>query len=167
MQPPDTCPARIPSPTAICAPSPRGDPPGFVRILDDTTLLLPDRPGNNRVDSFANILDAPGVGLIFFVPGIDETLRVNGAGRVVTDSEVLDSSAVAGRVPRTGLLITVHEVFFHCAKALRRSRLWDPAAQIERKSFPSLGRIIADQVAGFTADAADARIEKAYREKMY
>lgn len=147
--------------------SPRGDPPGFVRILDDKTLLLPDRPGNNRVDSFANILDAPGVGLIFFVPGIDETLRVNGTARLLTDTGALQDSAVAGRVPRTGLVIAVEEAFFHCAKALRRSRLWVPAAQVERSSFPSLGRIIADQVAGFTADVADARIEKAYRERMY
>ena len=147
--------------------SPRGDPPGFVRILDDTTLLLPDRPGNNRVDSFANILDAPGIGLIFFVPGIDETLRVNGTGQVVTDADALEASAVTGKVPRTGLLITVQEVFFHCAKALRRSRLWDPAVQVERKSFPTLGRIIADQIAGFTTESADARIEKAYRERMY
>lgn len=147
--------------------SPRGDPPGFVSILDDSTLLLPDRPGNNRVDSFANILEAPGVGLIFFVPGIDETLRVNGTGRVVTDADALHSSAVAGKVPRTGLLVTVEEVFFHCAKALRRSRLWDPAIQVERKSFPTLGRIVADQISGFTAESADARIEIAYRERMY
>ena len=147
--------------------SPRGDPPGFVRILDDATLLLPDRPGNNRVDSFANVLEAPGVGLIFFVPGIDETLRVNGTGRVLTEANALEASAVAGKVPRTGLLITVQEVFFHCAKALRRSRLWDPAAQVERKSFPTLGRIIADQVAGFTPEGAEARIETAYRERMY
>ena len=147
--------------------SPRGDPPGFVRILDDSTLLLPDRPGNNRVDSFANILDAPGVGLIFFVPGIDETLRVNGTARLLTDADALQDSEVAGKVPRTGLVITIQEAFFHCAKALRRSRLWDPAAQVERSSFPSLGRIIADQIAGFTAEVADARIEKAYREKMY
>ena len=147
--------------------SPRGDPPGFVRILDDSTLLLPDRPGNNRVDSFANILDAPGVGLIFFVPGIDETLRVNGTARLLTDADALHGSEVAGKAPRTGLVITIQEVFFHCAKALRRSRLWDPAVQVERSSFPSLGRIIADQIAGFDADATDVRIEKAYRERMY
>lgn len=145
--------------------SPRGDPPGFVRVLDDTTLLLPDRPGNNRVDSFANVLTAPGVGLIFFVPGIDETLRVNGTARLTTEG--LEDSVVAGKQPRTGLVITVQEAFFHCAKALRRSRLWDPAAQVERKSFPTLGRIIADQVAGFEAEDADRRIDKAYKERMY
>ena len=147
--------------------SPRGDPPGFVRVLDDSTLLLPDRPGNNRVDSFQNILTAPGVGMIFFVPGIDETLRVNGTARLLDESEALEPSTVAGRTPRTGLVITIQEAFFHCAKALRRSKLWDPAVQVERSSFPTLGRIIADQVAGFTPEVADARIETAYREKMY
>ena len=147
--------------------SPRGDPPGFVQVLDDRTLLLPDRPGNNRVDSFGNVLSAPGVGLIFFVPGIDETLRVNGTARLLTEAEALAGLEVNGKAPRTGLVIHVEEAFFHCAKALRRARLWDPAARVERSSFPSLGRIIADQVAGFSAEDADARIEKAYRERMY
>ena len=147
--------------------SPRGDPPGFVKVLDDRTLLIPDRPGNNRVDSFRNILTSPAVGLIFFVPGIDETLRVSGTARLSTDADALAGSAVQGRVPKTGLMIDVSAVMFHCAKALRRGRLWDLAAQVARRDFPSLGQIIADQVAGFTADVADARIETAYRERMY
>ena len=147
--------------------SPRGDPPGFVQVLDDSTLLLPDRPGNNRVDSFGNIIAASGVGLIFFVPGIDETLRVNGAARLLTESAMLAPLEVHGKVPKTGLVITIHEVFFHCAKALRRAKLWDPAALVERSSFPSLGRIIADQISGFSAEDAERRIEVAYREKMY
>lgn len=147
--------------------SPRGDPPGFVQVLDDRTLLLPDRPGNNRVDSFGNILDAPGVGLIFFVPGIDETLRVNGTARLLTDAESLAGSSVAGKTPRTGLVITVDEAFFHCAKALRRARLWDPAAQVERSTFPSLGRILAEQTQAFSADDAERRIEDAYCTRMY
>jgi PPOX class probable FMN-dependent enzyme len=147
--------------------SPRGDPPGFVQVLDDRTLLLPDRPGNNRVDSFANILTAPGVGLIFFVPGIDETLRVNGTARLLADSESLNASSIAGKTPRTGLVIAVDEVFFHCAKALRRARLWDPAAQVERSSFPSLGRIIAEQTRVFSVEEAERRTEDAYRTRMY
>ena len=147
--------------------SPRGDPPGFVQVLDDRTLLLPDRPGNNRVDSFGNILDAPGVGLIFFVPGIDETLRVNGTARLLTDSEALARSSIAGKTPRTGLVIAVDEVFFHCAKALRRARLWDPAAQVERSTFPSLGRIIAEQTRLFSVEEAERRTEDAYRTRMY
>lgn len=147
--------------------SPRGDPPGFVQVLDDRTLLLPDRLGNNRVDSFANILTAPGVGLIFFVPGIDETLRVNGTARLLTDGDALAGSSVAGKTPRTGLVVTVAEAFFHCAKALRRARLWDPATQVERSSFPSLGRIIAEQTRLFTVEEAERRTEEGYRTRMY
>lgn len=147
--------------------SPRGDPPGFVQVIDDVTLLLPDRPGNNRVDSFGNLLSHDGVGMIFFVPGIDETLRVNGRGRLLTAPEMLGPLEVQGKAPKTGLLIAVEEAFFHCAKALRRSKLWDPATRIERSSFPTLGRIIADQVAGWDAEDADRRIEVAYRERMY
>ncbi len=147
--------------------SPRGDPPGFVRVLDDTTLLLPDRPGNNRVDSFANLLASPGVGLIFFVPGFEETLRVNGTARVSTDAEALADSAIAGRVPRTGVLVQVEEAFFHCAKALKRAQLWNPAVQVERRTFPSLGRILADQIAGIRADEADVRVETSYRDRLY
>jgi len=147
--------------------SPRGDPPGFVQVLDDRTLLLPDRPGNNRVDSFANILGTPGVGLIFFVPGIDETLRVNGTARLLTDPEALAGSAIAGRTPRTGMLIAIDEVFFHCAKALRRARLWDATTQVERSTFPSLGRIIAEQTKVFSVEEAERRTEDAYRTRMY
>lgn len=147
--------------------SPRGDPPGFVRVLDDQSLLLPDRPGNNRVDSFGNVVSAPGVGLIFFVPGIDETLRVNGSASLLTEADALASSAVGGKMPRTGLLIRVAEAFFHCGKALKRARLWDPASQIDRASFPSLGRVIADQIGNLTVEDAEQRIETGYRERMY
>ncbi len=147
--------------------SPRGDPPGFVHILDDQTLLVPDRPGNNRVDSFANLLSAPGVGLIFFVPGLDETLRVNGRGRLLTGEETLAPMQVGGRVPRTGLLVDVREAFFHCGKALKRAHLWDPASRVERTAFPTLGRVLADQLHDVDAEDADRRIEKAYRDRMY
>lgn len=147
--------------------SPRGDPPGFVQVLSDTLLLLPDRPGNNLVDTFTNILSAPGIGLIFFVPGIEETLRVNGRGRILTDAARLEPSIVAGKVPKTGLLIDVEEVFFHCAKAIRRARLWDPDTRVDRSVFPSLGRIIADQNASYTEEEAERRLTIAYRERMY
>ena len=147
--------------------SPRGDPPGFVRVLDDTTLLLPDRPGNNRVDSFQNILEAPGVGLLFFVPGIEETLRVNGRATLLTDADALAESEVNGRTPKTGLRIAVDEAYFHCAKALKRSGLWDAGSQVERSAFPTLGRILADQMTAVDVDAAEARIAHAYKEKLY
>ena len=148
--------------------SPRGDPPGFVRVVDDGTLLLPDRPGNNRVDSFANVVDSPGVGLLFFVPGIEETLRVNGRAHLVTDEAALADSAVNGRAPKTGLLVAVEEVFFHCAKALKRSRLWDGTAQVERSSFPSLGRVLSDQMRdAITVEDAEERIAVGYRDRLY
>ena len=147
--------------------SPRGDAPGFVAVLDDTTLMLPDRPGNNRVDSYGNIVTHPGVGLLFFVPGINETLRINGEARVVTEPTLLAPMEAQGKVPRTGLSITIREVFFHCAKALMRSHLWDPEAQVERKSFPTLGKIIADQTAAMPPREAEELVEDGYRNNLY
>jgi PPOX class probable FMN-dependent enzyme len=147
--------------------SPRGDAPGFVLVLDDSTLLLPDRPGNRRVDSFSNILANPHVGLIFFVPGISETVRVSGRARVSTDAELLGKVEAQGKVPKTGLLITVEEACFHCAKALIRANLWDPAARIERKRFPTLAQVMADQIAGVEASAAEATIAESYRDRLY
>ena len=149
--------------------SPRGDAPGFVQVLDQTTLLIPDRRGNNRVDSYGNILASPGVGLIFFVPGIDETLRVNGTARLATDADLLAPSTVDGKLPKAGLVVAVEEVFFHCGKALKRARLWDAARHVPRPDFPSLGRIIIEQTGGReTAVAeADAQIEESYRTRLY
>jgi PPOX class probable FMN-dependent enzyme len=150
-----------------CDASPRGDAPGFVEVADAHTLLVPDRPGNNRVDSLANIASNPRVGLLFFVPGVLETLRVNGRAELTADPARLASLAAAGRVPRSALVVTVEEVFFHCGKALKRSALWDPARYAEPGEIPSLGRILADQVGGVDARDAEARIETAYRDKLY
>lgn len=147
--------------------SPRGDAPGFVRVPDDVTLLLPDRPGNRRVDSYSNILAQPGVGLLFMVPGIEETLRVNGTAQVVTDAALLGPLAAQGRPPLAGLLVSVREAFFHCGKALIRSKLWDASRQMERSSFPTLGRILADQIQSVEATDADASIAETYRTRLY
>ncbi len=147
--------------------SPRGDPPGFVQVLDERTLLLPDRPGNNQVDSLRNVVESPGVGLLFFVPGMNETLRVKGRAEVVTGEELLAPLAVGGRAPLSGLKVTVEEAFLHCGRALLRSRLWDPSAQIERSSYPSYGRVLADQIAGADAGWIDAEEEEANRERLY
>jgi PPOX class probable FMN-dependent enzyme len=147
--------------------SPRGDGPGFVAVLDDSTLLLPDRPGNRRVDSFGNILSNPGVGLLFFIPGLPETLRVNGTARVITDATALGPLQVQGKAPVAGLLIAIEESFFHCGKALIRSKLWDANTQMARKDFPGLGQIIADQTRAVDVEAADTAIEKAYRTTLY
>ena len=147
--------------------SPRGDAPGFVKIIDQHTLLLPDRPGNRRVDSLRNIVAHPGVGLLFFVPGIEETVRINGNGRVITDADLLAQVPAENKIPATGVLITVTEAFYQCAKALIRSKLWDPSTKIDRKTFPSLGQIIADQVKGIDAKTADTNIADSYRTRLY
>lgn len=147
--------------------SPRGDAPGFVAVIDEDTLLIPDRRGNNRVDSYLNVLASPGVGLIFFVPGVAETLRVNGTARLSRDSALLSPLAVQGRAPTVGLVVSVREAFFHCGKALIRSQLWNPETQIERGRFPTLGRIIADQTQAVDAAEADANLEEAYRTRLY
>lgn len=147
--------------------SPRGDEPGFVRVLDEKTLLLPDRPGNNRLDSLTNVQSHPSVGLLFLIPGITETLRVNGRATITTDDELLAASAVQGRPPKTGLLVSVDEVYFHCTKALVRAKLWSADAQAHRSEVATLGRVLADQVAGVDAEAADARMAEAERERLY
>src|SRR5215813_9087460 len=129
-------------PSGRCDASPKGDAPGFVRVIDDATLLIPDRLGNNRVDTLGNLVERPGIGLIFFVPGVNETLRVNGRARITTDPELLEPLAVNGKVPRSGILITAEEIYFHCGKALIRSDLWNAEKQLGRADFPSLGRIL-------------------------
>ena len=152
--------------------SPRGDPVGFVRILDDRTLAIPDRPGNNRLDSLANIVANPNVGLLFIIPGFDDTLRVNGQATLTTDPEVLDRMSVNDRVPKLAIVVRVREVFLHCAKAFRRSHLWDPAHLQQRSEMPSLVKIILDQTTGAPDDAAqlrklDDQLEEDYKTSLY
>ncbi|MEQ8816974.1 MAG: pyridoxamine 5'-phosphate oxidase family protein [Thalassobaculum sp.] len=147
--------------------SPRGDGPGFVRVVDDNTVLIPDRKGNNLLDTLGNVVADPEVGLLFFVPGVAETLRANGTARIVTDPALLEPMAVRGQVPASAMEVTIRQVYFHCGRALIRAKLWDPDTQIEKGGFPSLGRIIADQVAGIDADEADKRLEEAYTTRLY
>lgn len=148
--------------------SPRGDAPGFVTVVDDHTLLIPDRPGNNRVDSMTNIMENPNVGLLFMVPGIKETLRVNGKASVTTDSSLLEPMSVRGKVPKSGLLVKVEEAYLHCAKALIRSKIWDPETQVERSAFPTLGQIFKDQIDEVEdADEADKIILEGYTTRLY
>lgn len=128
--------------------SPRGDAPGFLRVADERTLLIPDRRGNNRVDSLRNILHDPRVGLLFLIPGLNETLRVNGRAVIDVDPALCDSFAVDGKPPKSVLVVTVESVFFQCARAVLRARLWDPAAQVARASLPSIGALLAEASAG-------------------
>ncbi len=154
-------------PSGRCDASPKGDAPGFVQVLDDETLLIPDRLGNNRVDTIGNLLERPGVGLIFFVPGLNETLRVNGRARITTDPALLEPLAVNGKVPRSGILVTAEEIYFHCGKALIRSDLWNPEKQLQRSEFPSLGRILADQIGGISVEEAERATAESYRTRLY
>jgi uncharacterized protein len=152
--------------------SPRGDPPGFVKILDAHTLALPDRPGNNRLDSLVNILSNPSVGLLFIVPGFDDTLRINGTAQLTTDPDILQTMVVNERTPSVAIIVRITEIFMHCAKAFRRSHLWDPAQFQDRKAMPSLVKIILDQTTGAPADPAamqkiDAALEDEYQRTMY
>ncbi len=128
--------------------SPRGDGPGFVRVADERTLLIPDRRGNNRIDSLRNVVADPRVALLFLVPGVEETLRVNGRALITADPALCASFAVDGKEPKTVLVVTIETVFFQCARALLRSRLWDPAARVERRGLPSAGTLIAEASAG-------------------
>jgi uncharacterized protein len=122
--------------------SPRGDPPGFVRILDERTLVLPDRPGNRIADTLTNLLEDPRIALLFLIPGIGDTFRVNGRARIVDDAELLAPSAVDGKVPRLGLLVSIEEAYTQCSKALIRSDLWNPEHHVDRSELPSSGEIL-------------------------
>jgi PPOX class probable FMN-dependent enzyme len=148
--------------------SPRGDGPGFVRIHDDRTLLLPDRRGNNRIDSLKNIVRDPHVALLFLIPGIGETLRVNGRGAISVDPELLESFAVDGKPPRSVVVINVDTVFFQCARAILRSELWNPARHVPRESLPSAGQILAaltNNEAG--GEAYDRALPERQRTTLY
>ena len=146
--------------------SPRGGNPGFVSVAGPNRLLMPDRSGNNRIDSFRNIVGGSGfVQLIFFVPGIDETLRVGGRGKLSAEPDLLASMEEFGKPPRAVLSISVHEAYFHCGKALMRSRLWSPDARVERTMLPSISQVIHDQTK-LGEPEIQAEVEARYRTQL-
>jgi PPOX class probable FMN-dependent enzyme len=124
--------------------SPRGDAPGFVRVADEKTLLIPDRRGNNRLDSLRNIVSDPRVALLFLIPGVGETIRVIGRASISTDPALTETFIVNGKAPRSVIVVAVERVFFQCTKAIVRSKLWDPALHVDRKSLPSAGTILGE-----------------------
>jgi len=128
--------------------SPRGDPAGFVRVVDETTVIVPDRRGNNRIDSLRNLIADPRVALLFLIPGVSETLRIMGRATICTDPALCESFTMQGKAPRSVLVVKVDKVFFQCAKAIVRSRLWDPRTQVERASLPTPGAILAEITGG-------------------
>ena len=148
--------------------SPRGDPAGFVAILDDRTILIPDRRGNNRADSLTNIIENPYVGLLFMIPGVDETLRLNGRTKLTTDPVRLEPLAVNGRMPRSGLVVEVEEVFLQCTKALVRSRLWADETRVDRQAaLPPFGQMLADHIGEPDGEALDRDLRARVRETLY
>jgi PPOX class probable FMN-dependent enzyme len=152
--------------------SPRGDPVGFVKVVDEHTLAIPDRPGNNRLDTLSNLLANPNIGLLFIIPGFDDTLRVNGQASLVTDPAILESMTVNDRVPKLAIVVKVGEVFMHCAKAFRRSHLWSPDHFQDRNEMPSLSKIVLDQTTGAPSDIDEMRkiddeLEAEYQKTLY
>jgi len=150
--------------------SPKGGPPGFVVTLDDDHIAVPDLAGNNLLDSIGNIVRGSGIGMLFLVPGVDETLRVNGYACITTDAAVLDACAVKDRRPKAAIGVTVTQQYMHCAKAFRRSDLWDAQSWPQRDALPSLGCILVDQIElpdGVTAEVVDANLERGYAETMW
>jgi hypothetical protein len=146
--------------------SPRGGHPGFVSVAGPNQLLLPDRAGNNRIDSFKNIVEGSGfVQLIFFVPGIDETLRVGGKGKLSAEPDLLATMEEFGKLPRAVLRIDVREAYFHCGKALMRSKLWSPDARVEREVMPSIGQVVYDQTR-LGEPESQAVIEARYKTQL-
>ncbi len=134
---------------ATCGPdeldcSPRGDPPGFVRVIDAHTLVIPDRRGNNRIDSLRNLVRDPRVALLFLIPGVGETMRIIGRAKISTDPKLTESFIVNGKVPKCALVVTVEKAYFQCTKAIIRSKLWDPASIVDRKTLPTPGAILAE-----------------------
>ena len=152
--------------------SPRGDPPGFVHIIDDQTMLIPDRPGNNRLDTMSNIMANPNLACLFFIPGFEDTLRVNGRARLSNDEALLAHCVVNAKKPPVGIIVTVEEVFLHCAKALKRSKQWDDDYRRDRSSMPGIAQIILHQTSNSGVDeklaaAAEQAVEQDYKAGLY
>lgn len=138
--------------------SPRGDAPGFVNVLDDRTLAIPDRRGNNRLDTLRNIVLNPSIALLFMIPGLNETIRINGQAQVSTERALLESFEVSGKLPVTAIVVSIEQVYFQCARALKRSRLWDNSLHIDPASLPSAGTLIKSSLQGFDAEEYDREL---------
>ncbi|ANJ74233.1 pyridoxamine 5'-phosphate oxidase family protein [Ralstonia insidiosa] len=148
--------------------SPKGDAPGFVRILDERTLVIPDRPGNNRIDNLRNIVEDGRVSVLFIVPGAGETLRVNGTATISTDPELLAASAVQGKLPRSVIIVNVQSVYFHCSKAVVRSKLWERGAQETKPALPTAGKILQHISGGtFDGEAYDRELPERLKTTLY
>lgn len=149
--------------------SPKGDAPGFAKVIDRHTIMLPDRPGNNQINGLHNLLDNPKISLLFMIPGVRETLRVKGRASIMADAAVAAEHEVGGKLPPVVLSITVEDIYIHCGKALIRSKLWSPDSVAKRGEVPTIGRMFADQNPDVpvTAEEGDAVAERVYHETLY
>lgn len=148
--------------------SPKGDAPGFVKVLDDKTLLIPDRPGNNKVEGFGNMVENPKVSLIFFIPGIMETLRVHGKAEIALDEELLKLGRVGSKFPATATLIRITKAYMHCGKAIIRSKLWDPDLHIPRGVIPPFGQVIKEQAnVPMSREEVQGIVDQEYQDNLY
>jgi uncharacterized protein len=154
-------------PDGLADASPKGDHPGFVQVLDDHRVAIPDRPGNNRLDTMENLLVNPAVGLIFFIPGVNETLRINGTAEIRDDADLLARFEVNAKLPKTVYVVTAHEVYLHCAKALMRSKLWAPDAQAAERPIPSIAEMMRDQAGDSVELESQADMEARYKKLLY
>jgi PPOX class probable FMN-dependent enzyme len=150
-----------------CDVSPKGDPPGAVRVLDERTLLIPDRPGNRRVDGHRNILQNPHIGLIFIIPNVDETLRINGRAFITADPELLGTMAVNNRAPRLGIVVEIDEVYMHCARAFLRAGMWQPETWPDPDTIPTLAAIMCEQKDLPPPDESGGKRQEEYRSRLY
>ena len=146
--------------------SPRGGPPGFVRVIDEYTLWIPDSPGNNRLDSLVNLLTIGEIGLLFLIPGVDETLRVNGTVRLSVDDSKLRFMATEKRTPKLLIEVSVREAYLHCAKALMRSKLWSPDSRVERSVLPTIGEMLAEQLGSTAPPEPQAEMLARYEKEL-
>jgi hypothetical protein len=153
----------------LCDVSPKGDAPGFARVLSETLLAIPDRPGNRRADTLRNILENPQVGLLFVIPGMRETLRINGAATLYTDAALLDTLSAQGKRPQLAIVVEAREVYLHCGRALIRSQLWETASWPQPATLPSASQIFADHIAlpGVTRSVAEEALEESYTTGLY
>jgi PPOX class probable FMN-dependent enzyme len=148
--------------------TPKGDKPGFVAVLDDVTIAIPDRPGNNRLDTIENLLVNPAIGLLFLIPGMNETLRINGVGRITIDGALRERLAVEGKPPLGVIVVKIRAVYMHCAKAFMRSELWQPESWQPRSAMPTLGQILKDQMAfAESAESKDRWLDEVYKQEMW
>jgi len=153
----------------FCDVSPRGDMPGFVLVLDDRRIIIPERPGNRRIDTLRNIIKNPRVGLIFVIPGLEETLRVNGRAQIIKDPKLLNLMHVKGKNPLLGTVVTIEECYVHCAKAFKRSQLWDQSTWLDNKRLPNIARMLTLHASEMQLSEDDVRkaLQDSYTYRLY